>query len=166
MKTLIVGLGNPILGDDGVGWKVAEAVKAQLTPADHVEVICLSVGGLGLMEQLIGYDRVILVDAFISDREPAGSILVRRLDDLPNYSAYHITSAHDTSLQSALQLGRTMGAHLPDEVCVVGIAIHRIREFGELLSPPVAEAVDGAAHIVLNFLKQGLPVSLKANHWV
>ena len=166
MKTLIVGLGNPILGDDGVGWKVAEVVRTQLTNADQAEVICLSVGGLGLMEQLIGCDRAILVDAFISDREPTGSILVRRLDDLPNYSAYHITSAHDTSLQNAMQLGRTMGAHLPDEVCVVGIAIRRIREFGEVLSPAVGGAVDGAAHIVLNFLRQGLPVSLKANHWV
>lgn len=161
MKTLIVGLGNPILGDDGVGWKVAEAVQA--AAADEAQVVCLSVGGLGLMEHLIGYDHVILIDAFITDREAMGSILVRRLDDLPNYSAYHITNAHDTSLQQALQLGQKLGAHLPEKICVVGIAIRRIRDFGDELSPPVAQAVESAAHIVLNFLKQGLPVSLSTS---
>ena len=46
MKTLIVGLGNPILGDDGVGWRVAEEVKKQLPPDAQVDVICLSLGVL------------------------------------------------------------------------------------------------------------------------
>ncbi|HMZ07522.1 MAG TPA: hydrogenase maturation protease, partial [Anaerolineales bacterium] len=66
MKTLIVGLGNPILGDDGVGWKVVEEIKKQ-TPSSQgdVDVICLSLGGLALMEHLIGYQRAILVDSFV-----------------------------------------------------------------------------------------------------
>jgi hydrogenase maturation protease len=167
MKTLVVGLGNPILGDDGVGWKIAEAVKQRLPslPAFHskseespVEVVCLSLGGIGLMEHLIGYDRAIIIDSFIADMEDVGSILVRKLNDLPNYSAFHITSTHDTSLQNAIQLGREMGAQLPEEVIVVGVAIQRIHDFGETLSTPVAEAVQPAAHIALNFLKEYVSV--------
>ena len=46
MKTLVVGLGNPILGDDGVGWKVAEEVKKQLSSDSLVDVNCLSLGGI------------------------------------------------------------------------------------------------------------------------
>ncbi|HNH78021.1 MAG TPA: hydrogenase maturation protease, partial [Anaerolineales bacterium] len=80
MKTLVVGLGNPILGDDGVGWKVAEEVRAQLSEAGlDVDVECLSLGGISLMEHLIGYSRVILVDSFALD-EPIGSILILKLD--------------------------------------------------------------------------------------
>ncbi|MEN9562801.1 MAG: hypothetical protein RIR73_1045 [Chloroflexota bacterium] len=158
MKTIIVGLGNPILGDDGVGWKVVQEISQNLPRNISVGIECLSVGGLGLMEHLIGYDRAILIDAFIADAEDVGSILIRRLNELPNYSAFHITSTHDTPLQNAIQLGREMGAKLPREVIVIGIAIQRIREFGEEISPLVAEAVLPAAHIALNFLKEKMDV--------
>lgn len=158
MKTIIIGLGNPILGDDGVGWKVIEEVSQNLPRDVSVGIECLSVGGLGLMEHLIGYDCAILVDSFIADAEDVGSILIRKLNELPNYSAFHITSAHDTSLQNAIQLGREMGAKLPEEVIVIGVAIQRISEFGENISPLVAETVMPAAHIALNFLKEKMDV--------
>ncbi len=153
MKTIVVGLGNPILGDDGVGWRVAEEVKRHLPLDSQVEVECLSLGGISLMEHLIDYECAILVDAFALD-EPIGSILILKLDDLPNYSAYHTTSAHDTSLQNAIELGKSMGAHLPEEVTVVGIATKRVHDFSEELSPPVAEAVPQAAKFVLDLIGQ------------
>ena len=162
MKTIVVGLGNPILGDDGVGWKVAEEVKRRLTSppmpllegeGSRVDVERLSLGGISLMEHLIGYDRAILVDAFATDA-PAGSISVLKLSQLPNYSAFHIASAHDTSLQNALELGRTLGAHLPQEVTVIGITTESIREFSEDLSPPVARAVPHVARTVLDLLTE------------
>jgi len=154
MKTIVIGLGNPILGDDGVGWKVADEVRKQLdTFANEVDVTCLSLGGLGLMEHLIGYQRAILVDAFKVDDDP-GSILILKLSDLPNYSAYHTASSHDTSLQNAIELGRSMGADLPDDVEVVGISTKRVYDFSEELSPPVADAVPFAARIVIDLLRQ------------
>lgn len=154
MKTIIVGLGNPILGDDGVGWKVVEEITCQLPPDVSAGIECLSFGGIGLMEHLIGYDRAIIVDACISPEEDLGSIIISKLDDMPNYSAFHTTSAHDTSLQNAIELGRRMGAHVPEEVIVIGIAIQAIREFGEELSPKVAECVPQAAHIALKLLER------------
>jgi hydrogenase maturation protease len=155
MKTIVIGLGNPILGDDGVGWVITEEVRRQLTPGSGVDVNCLSLGGLSLMEHLIGYERAILVDAFVSN-EQAGSIIVSKLDELPNYSAFHLTSAHDMSLQNALELGRQMGAILPQDVVVVGISAKHIYDFGEELSPPGADAVPKAAQIVVNLLLQNI----------
>jgi hydrogenase maturation protease len=152
-KTLIVGLGNPILGDDGVGWKVAEEIKKQLPADKPVDVDCLSLGGISLMEHLIGYKNAILIDSFALE-EPVGSILVLKLSDLPNYSAFHITSAHDTSLQNALELGKSMGAQLPDEITVVGIATKHIYDFSEKLSPPVAEAIPLATKFVMDLLSE------------
>lgn len=153
MKTIVIGLGNPILGDDGVGWKVVEEVKKQLTPALPVDIECLSLGGLGLMEHLIGYQRAILVDAFASEDQSA-SILILKLSDLPNYSAFHTTGTHDTSLQNALELGKSMGAQLPADINIVGIVTKRIHDFSEELSPLVADAVPFAAHIVIDLLEQ------------
>jgi len=155
MKTLVVGLGNPILGDDGVGWKVAEKVYLQLSPDQSIIVDCLSLGGISLMEHLIGYDRAILIDAFAAD-EDLGSIHVMKLNDMPDYSAYHISSAHDTSLQNAIEMGRSLGAYLPEDIMVVGIATHRIYDFSEALSPPVVEAVPQAVKIVLELVQQNV----------
>jgi Ni,Fe-hydrogenase maturation factor len=61
------------------------------------------------MEHLVGYDNAILIDAFRSE-EAKGSILVMRLEDMPNYSAFHTTSVHDASLQNALEFGSRLGA--------------------------------------------------------
>lgn len=153
MKTLIVGLGNPILGDDGIGWKAAEEIEKHLPEDARVEVMCLSLGGISLMEHLIGYDRIILVDAFEMDA-PVGSISVLKLSQLPNYSAFHITSIHDTSLQKAMELGREMGAHLPEDVMIVGVATEHIHDFSEDLSPLVARAVPCVVNIVLDLLQE------------
>mgnify|MGYP000527665070 CR=1 FL=1 len=151
MKTIVIGLGNPILGDDGVGWRVAEEVRHQVDPCMQIDVDCLSLGGLSLMEHLIGYERVILIDAFISNQE-AGSITVSKLSELPNYSAFHITSVHDTSLQNAIKLGKSLGAKLPADVTVVGICAKYVYDFSEELSQPVSDAVQKATKIVINML--------------
>jgi hydrogenase maturation protease len=153
MKTLVIGLGNPILGDDGVGWKVAEELRRYLNPDLPVDADCLSLGGISLMEHLIGYQRAILIDAFSSDA-PVGTISVMKLGDMPNYSAFHITSAHNTSLQNAIELGKSMGAQLPEDITVVGIATKHIYEFGEQLSAPVARVVPLVMQIVLDLLRE------------
>jgi hydrogenase maturation protease len=155
-RVLVIGLGNPILGDDGVGWRVAEEVKKQLSP-ESADVVCLSLGGISLMEQLIGYERAILIDAFALE-EPIGSILILKLSDLPNYSAFHTVSARDMSLQKAIALGKNMGAQLPDDVTVVGIATKRVSDFSKELSQPVAEAVPQAAIFVLDLLGEKMSV--------
>ena len=157
MKTIVIGLGNPILGDDGVGWRVAEEVHNLLDPALHIDVDYLSLGGINLMEHLIGYERVILIDAFFSDEEP-GSINVSKLQEIPNYSAFHTTSTHDTSLQNALKLGKDLGADLPEDVIVVGITTKRVYDFSEELSPPVEKAIWKAAELVMELATQNITI--------
>src|SRR5512142_2116045 len=101
-KTLILGLGNPILGDDGVGWRVAEAV--QLLVASRrppVDVEFASLGGLSLMERMLGYERVVLIDCMETGSAPVGTVRSMPLADLANPVAGHSASAHDTSLITA-----------------------------------------------------------------
>lgn len=162
MKTIVIGLGNPILGDDGVGWKVAEEVKKRLDhpspPAplllgdrSRVKVEFLSLGGISLMEHMIGYERAIVIDALSSDCAD-GSVIVSKLSEIPDFSALHTASAHDTSLQNALKLGKAMGANLPDDVIVVGIAASHVYDFSEDLSSLVADAIPQATKIVIDLL--------------
>ena len=116
-----------------------------------VVVEFLSLGGLSLMEHLISYERAILIDAIVSDPEP-GSIMISKLSDLTDVSASHITSAHDTSLTTAMTLGKAMAAELPEQVTVVGIMTNHVFDFSEDLSLPVAQAVSKAARIVTELL--------------
>ena len=156
MKTLIVGLGNPILGDDGVGWHIAKLVgqkiQAESLDLEQVDIDSLSLGGLSLMEHLVGYDRAILIDAIHIERGPLGSVYRFMLEELPDPGAGHTSSVHDTTLQTALKMGRTLGMKLPDQITVIAIEAHIDYTFTESLSPPVAAAVPVAAEMVLEAL--------------
>ncbi|MBM3128554.1 MAG: hydrogenase maturation protease [Chloroflexi bacterium] len=151
MKTLILGLGNPLLSDDGVGWRVAEQVQARITDP-NIEFDFHSGGGLSLMERLIGYDRAIIVDALNTGRAPQGTVSSFRLEDLPNYAQSHLASAHETTLHTALQVGRTMGAALPNDILIVAIEAQNVYDFSEELSPAVASAVPRAVELVISQL--------------
>jgi hydrogenase maturation protease len=162
MKTLIIGLGNPILGDDGVGWVVAEQVRAALSNPQSaipnpqsIEVDCASLGGLSLMERLTDAGRVILVDAIFTGAHPVGTVSRFLLDELPNLSAGHSASAHDTSLRNALQVGRDMHVPLPDDenVIIVTVEAENVYDFSQELSPAVAAAVPVALKQVLELIK-------------
>ena len=156
MKTIIVGLGNPILGDDGAGWHVAEAVQNHLQQSGSgrgVEVVQLSLGGLSLMEHLVGFEQAIIVDAMNLEIGETGCVYCFPLEELPNPSSGHMGSAHDTSLMTALEMGRKMGAELPDNVIVVGIESPYVYDFSEQLSPPVSAAIPLATSAVLAVLR-------------
>jgi hydrogenase maturation protease len=161
MRTLVIGLGNPILGDDGVGWVVAEKVRTALaspgsTPDhDHsVEIDCVSLGGLSLMERLADSERVILIDAIFTGTRPVGTLSQFTLTHLPDLSSGHSTSAHDTSLRNALNVGRSMHISLPEDenVHVVAIETQHVYDFTETLSAAVEAVVPQAVEAVLKLI--------------
>ena len=142
-------LGNPILGDDGIGWKVAEEIiKQKFFESTTVEVDCLAVGGLTLMERMVGYQRAILIDAIQTGTRTPGSVVTMRLEDVPEQRAGHITSAHDVSLLTAIQLGREMGVQLPEMIFIVGIEAQRVYDISEELSPSLRSIIPNAIQLV------------------
>ncbi len=156
MKTLIIGLGNPILGDDGVGWRVAEEIARATANKPEVEVDCVSLGGLSLMERLTGYERVVLIDAIYTGKKPAGTVSRFALNDIPDLTAGHSASAHDTSLRTALNVGRSMDIPLPidEAVTVIAIEAEKVYDFTQELSSAVAAAIPQAVQTVLAMLEQ------------
>ncbi|MFN2137640.1 MAG: hydrogenase maturation protease [Candidatus Promineifilaceae bacterium] len=150
-KILVVGLGNPILGDDGIGWRVAEALQERslLGNSDRqdLDIDCYALGGLSLMEHLIGYDAAVIIDAIQTDGGVPGSVYDLSLDDLPRFKSAHLTAAHDTSLQTALEVGSMMGAQLPQIVAVIGVEAKMVYEFSEKLSPAVEACIPQAVNL-------------------
>jgi hydrogenase maturation protease len=151
-RVLVIGLGNPILGDDGVGWRVALDVQAQLPAGDWVEIDYLAVGGLSLMERMLGYSRVILVDSMQTGTSSDGDVRVFSLEELPDPGLGHSASAHDATLRTALAAAEVMGAAIPRRIDIVAIEAHSCHDFSEALSPAIAAAVPKAAEKVLELL--------------
>ncbi|HKY83981.1 MAG TPA: hydrogenase maturation protease [Anaerolineales bacterium] len=146
-RTLIIGLGNPLLRDDAVGLHVARRVRAALAGRDDAEVVEESCGGLRLMERMVGYDRAILIDAIRGDRTP-GTVLTL---DPREVHTQHSASAHDVNLPTALALGRRTGARLPsdDQLRIIAIEVEDVENFGEEMTPAVVAAIPRAAAQVL-----------------
>lgn len=152
MRTLVIGLGNPILTDDGVGIYAARAVRRALPPGAPVDVEEMAVGGLGLMEAMIGYDRVILIDAMWSPEDQVGQVAAFTAEDLPD--TLNSASAHDADLPTALRVGRQLGASLPadEQIHIVAIRARQVLDFGERPTPPVLAAIPHAVAHVLSLL--------------
>lgn len=144
----MVGVGNPILGDDGVGIHAARELKGRLE-ADVREAYT---GGLNLLDIIIGYDKAILIDAVYLDDMKIGEVRVLDLDEL---GTAHSTNPHDATLMEALEISQRMGEdRIPDEIKLVGIRIERVEEFSDELSVEVRGAIPLVVEIVEDlFLK-------------
>jgi len=153
MRTLVVGLGNPLLTDDRVGLVVARALRDRLADRVDVDVEEDFNGGLRLMERMVGYDRAIVVDA-ICTGEVAGSIHSLHGGDMPTQ---HSASGHDATLRTALDFGRRVGADLPrdEDVLVIGIEAADVSTFGTRCTSKVQAAVPVAVETVLSALESG-----------
>ena len=152
MKTLILGLGNPIVSDDAIGLRVAAVVRERLAGRPDVEVSEDYWGGLRLMERMAGYDRAIVVDAIQTGAVP-GTIHRLNVGDIPTQRS---ASAHDVNLPTALELGRRAGLQLPanDAIRLVAVEVQDILNFGEQLTPAVEAALFGAVDAVLEALAE------------
>ena len=145
MTTLVVGLGNPLRGDDGVGPLVVRAFARSLPQGADVEVDEVPEGGLRLMERLVGYDTAILVDAVRSGEHPVGSVLRLEVDDIPTR---HAASSHDLSLTAALDLARCLGLEVPVRPPIVAVEVESATEFCAECSAEVQRAVPAAVAAV------------------
>lgn len=150
MKTLILGLGNPLVGDDSVGLRVAAELARQLADRPDIVVDEEYWGGLRLMERMIGYDRVIVIDAMVSGLPP-GSLQWLTVQSLPTQ---HTASSHDVNLATALAVGRHAGAQLPPDeaIWILGIEAQQVETFSDQCTPAVAEAIPKAVTAVLEKL--------------
>ncbi len=151
-KTALIGLGNTLLTDDGVGIAVVDAVAEIISPLPNLEIIREVQGGLRLMELLVGFERALICDAIVTGRPP-GTILKFPLSQLPSL---HSDSAHDLSLSDALKTGRMAGAQLPDDdaILIVAVEAEDVLSFGETLTPDVERAVPKAALLIAELLEK------------
>jgi hydrogenase maturation protease len=127
MKTLVLGLGNTILCDDGIGIYVARSLRDRL--GDAADVREAELAGLDLIEMLTGYERAYIVDAIQLDGEEPGTVFRMKPDDIR--ITPRLASFHDIDLITALELGRRLELPMPREVVIFGVQVADAVTLGE-----------------------------------
>jgi len=149
--TIVVGLGNPVLADDGVGIAVAQVLGKRLS-GTGVSVTESSWGGMRFLDLLAGHDRAVLVDAIQWRHGPVGTVYCLTPEEaIPTLRA---AGYHDISLGQALALGATLGMHLPKAVVVFAVEVADTTTVREGLSPAVAAAVPEVVQEVEDLLAE------------
>jgi hydrogenase maturation protease len=146
MKTLVLGLGNPIMGDDGVGLRIVQEVRRRLRDCAYVDVEECYAAGPTLLDVIVGYDALVFVDS-LECNEPPGTVVEIKREQLPDQPP--TMDAHGMGLVGVLNLGESMKLHVPRKLSIVAVAIRPKPGFSESLSPEVEAAVPAAVERVL-----------------
>ena len=151
IKTIIIGLGNPIVRDDGVGIKVSRLLKERITD-DSITIKEIYVGGLALMEAIVGYDRALIIDA-IQTGAPIGSSFELSLSSIRQ--TRNSCCSHNTNLESALEIGRLAGLVLPSDIKFWAIEAKDVTTFSEDLSHELEIELPDIVDRIISYLKIG-----------
>ncbi|NIO71612.1 MAG: hydrogenase maturation protease, partial [Anaerolineae bacterium] len=145
---LIMGLGNPLLGDEGIGVRVVEELKGLELP-DGVVVVEGGTTGLGLIGLMEGYQRVIIVDAADMGHPPGRVVRFTPLE-VQLKTAEAPLSLHQIGLEEVLALAEALEV-APAELVIIGIQPSQV-EVGAGLSPEVEKAIPQIIRIILDEL--------------
>ncbi len=151
MKTLVLGLGNPILTDDGVGLHVIEELKSRFDKPE-VAIEGTSQAGLDLLDLLAGYDKAIIVDAIQTGERKSGQVY--RLETGAFSDTRHASMPHDVNFATALELGRRLDLPLPREIVIFAIEVADVSTFGEECTAEVKEAIPVCIEMIIQELKE------------
>ena len=150
-RVAIFGIGNILMGDDGVGPAVAHFLENNFRLPDDVLVEDLGTPSLDLPGYLFDRDVVVFVDA-VGAEGPAGTIRMYSRDEILAASPGIHISPHEPSINDALQVLEFAGSG-PRDVVLVGVVPQSL-EGGVTLSPAVSDAVPRAAAAVLAELER------------
>ncbi len=131
----MVGLGNPLHGDDAVGLIVAQSVFEILHRNSDIDLLECPLLDARLAERLVGYQRAVIIDALVDARAKIGTVsrveVARPSGDPP-------LSLHTTGFQDVLALAQMVGMAVPEAVQVYGVVIREPRRFHQGLSAELA----------------------------
>ena len=149
MKTLVLGLGNPILSDDGAGIRVSQEVGKRLNNP-RITVAETSEGGLRLLDSIVGYNKVIIIDAVQTEKGQPGQIYRMGPEDFS--LTKHFSSPHQINLATSLELGNALNLAMPQKITIFAVEAKDITNFSEKCTPEVEQAIPEVVKMVLEEL--------------
>lgn len=148
-RTILIGIGNPILSDDGAGIYAARAIQEVLKESEQwkVDVVESSMAGLELMDLVEGYGKAVLIDSMKTERFPSGQIYQLNLEELnPCDDPLNI---HLIGIRGVMDLGKRMGRDMPESISIYAIEVSDNTTFGEDLTPEIRKRLPDLVNQVL-----------------
>lgn len=136
MKALVLGLGNEILTDDGIGPRLVHDL-AKTIVMSNVGFTTACVGGLEIMEQIEGYEKVVFIDAIHTSEGEPGDVFHFLASDFRETS--NLSNLHDINFLTALELGRSLNIRVPSDLHIIAVKIIEDLEFSEEFTPALKE---------------------------
>lgn len=134
-QCLVLGIGNEILSDDGIGIKLLPYLSGRFKQ-ESIDFIPTCCGGLEILDLIHGYRSLIILDAIKTIEGEAGDIYYLGLDNFKE--TLHASSFHDLSFITALEFGRRSGLDIPTDICIIGIEIVEDMVFSTQFSPEIS----------------------------
>jgi len=157
-KSLILGLGNDLISDDGFGPTVATHCRGALADRTDVAVLDASVAGFHLLDLLSGYRRALIVDVIQTGRFRPGTLLAWPIASAA--AARTLGGSHQADLATTLALGRAMGQQLPTSIDLLVAEAEDLLTVREGLTREVEAAVPLAVDMARRWVEDGvLPAS-------
>ena len=150
MKIAVVGVGNRIVKDDGVGIFAAELLRKEKLP-ENVDILESERGGIYLLDLLEGYDKAFIIDAVITETGIPGEIYKTTLEEYQYQPKPN--SLHTVDIMTALKLYRQENIKVPDDIVIFSVEVKNIEEFGEGLTHEVEKGTRELVKIILDELK-------------
>lgn len=138
-KSIIVGLGNPILKDDGVGIFAARIIQELLPEDSEVEVVEASLAGFNLLDMVVGYEKAVIIDSIQTKEGKVGDVYEFTPDAVKH--TVRLASIHDINLVTALEFGKMMKLDIPHTVNIYAVEVADNATFGEGLCEEVEAAL-------------------------
>jgi hydrogenase maturation protease len=147
MKTLVLGIGNEILGDDGVGIHIAREVARRVSTTD-VTVEETATAGLALLECIKGFQRLIIADAILTVKTETGKIHRLALKDTAKTNKSF--TAHEAALATAIELGNSLfPGEMPAEIIVYAVQVQDVEHVTGKMTKAVKAAVPEVVRRIL-----------------
>ena len=150
VRTVVIGLGNPLMGDDGVGLAALERLQDDWQLDDDVTLVDGGTWGLSLLPVIEDAERLVLVDAIAAHAAP-GEIIELTRERLPIYLSRKL-SPHQVDMRDALAVAELRG-HLPNDIVAIGVQ-PAVVELGTELSPDVAPRLDALVRTIISRLER------------
>ena len=144
MDTLVLGVGNPVLTDDAVGFRVAhliQAAKPTLTVIETAEA------GLTLLELITGYERVIIIDSVKTGWAKPGTLHPLTLEQID--PSWNFCSTHGIDIRMAFELAHKLDYNLPAKISIYGIEVEDNKSFGEKCTEKVEQSIPRMAREIM-----------------
>ena len=152
---LVLGIGNEVLKDDGIGPKLVKKLQ-NFMPLPDIDYAISAVGGMEIIEIMKGYEEVVIIDGIMTGEHVPGTVMYMSYPF--HRKTLHLSNYHDVSFEMSVELAKQLDIPFPERICIIAVEIVEDREFGESLTNCLQEKYSDIFRTVVNTIQNRLEI--------